>query len=83
MMISTDKAVNPTSIMGVSKLVAEMLVQSMAKKSGEILCLTWGNLLRSWISVGILSGFRVWNLAEISKYASQVFVTVKSYTKRF
>ena len=51
-MISTDKAVNPTSIMGVSKRVAELLVHQTAKRSGRpYVAVRFGNVLGSRGSV--------------------------------
>jgi FlaA1/EpsC-like NDP-sugar epimerase len=47
-MISTDKAVNPTSIMGVSKQLAERFVHAFSEKSGtKFVVVRFGNVLAS------------------------------------
>ncbi len=51
-LISSDKAINPTSIMGASKRIAELLVQASARRSGRAyMVVRFGNVLGSRGSV--------------------------------
>lgn len=66
--LSTDKAQNPATLYGCSKLFVEMYCQCVSNKNTDIICTRYGNVLFSNGSVGHI-------FANLSKQGKELTVT--------